>query len=83
MQGRGSRFGPRGWAVMQEAAAATFRRRSRASGRNRSIRKALTLQAFPQVHAMADTGRKCAVGAWGVASNGRQSVLRIGRSVSA
>ena len=39
--GRGSLFGPRGWAVMQEAAAAAFRRGSRAAVRDGPGRKAL------------------------------------------
>ena len=39
--GRGSLFGPRGWPVMQEAAAAAFRRGSRAAARDATGRKAL------------------------------------------
>ena len=54
---------PRGWAVMQEAAAAAFCRGSCPVGRNRLLCKALTLQVFPPVIAMANTGRKGVSGA--------------------
>ena len=52
---------------MQEAAAAAFRRGSRADGQKRSLCKALKLQAFPKIYAMAGAGRKCITDAWGVA----------------
>ena len=73
VHGRGSLFEPRGWVVVQEAAAAAFRRGSRASERNRALRKSLTLQAFPPVHAMAGAGGKCTNGGWGVKTNRRRA----------
>ncbi|MCY4002688.1 MAG: hypothetical protein OXF33_03145, partial [Rhodospirillales bacterium] len=57
-----------------EAAAAAFRRGSRATGQNRSLCKALTLQAFPPVHAMAVAGRKSITDEWGVPSQLPQEV---------
>ena len=62
---RGSSLEPRGRAAMQEAAAAAFRRGSRADGWNRSICKALAPQAFPPVYVMAGAGRKCITDACG------------------
>ena len=48
------------------AGAVAFRRGSRAAGRDRPIRKSLTLRAFPPVHATAGIGRKGTIGASGV-----------------
>ena len=66
--GRGSLFGPRGCAVVQEAAAAAFLRGSRTTERNRPICKSLTLQEFLPVHAMAGPAGKSTIGASGVSS---------------
>ena len=63
---RGSLFGPRGWAVVQEAAATAFLQGSRAPGWDGVSRKALQLRLFPPVHAMAGTGRKGIIDAPGV-----------------
>ena len=66
---------------MQEAAAAAFLRGSRANGRSRSLGKMLMLQAFPPVHAMADTGRKCAAGTSGVKPKATPAVRILIRAV--
>ena len=47
----------------------------RAAGRDRENHKALTLQAFPPLHAMADAGRKCITDASGVRPTRRRASL--------